>query len=534
MKHDLNKIENHISLLLDKYNLRSKYNFYIFISVLTTIVRESFYWALLLFSEIVKEKPQLLKILAMVLIVLIGINVPIERIYTYVRSNFMEDIKLANTKYFNDRIIHLSKENLLNFDLVEYFNTIRYLSSNIEEYIHNLKHKYEIPIRFITLVIIAVSKKFLILIGMFIIYFIIVYKLNEIKTLKEEPLLKKFFEYETNIRNYLINSKTYLINDEMNEKYLSDKFKEFESINKNTMEINNILDMKINAALVIFIFIVIGLKIKELNPYDFFYYFVAIYDIEYISDKVQEYYKHKVHYNKMEERLNFLNSYIPEYTKKIKPNEYVPINEIVINKINNKKPIINNNTKLTFKVGEPVLIDGESGSGKTSLFYVLKGVIKPDNLDCNIDIKQINSQSFLTLPTHKNLYNDYLFDLISNYDPNPNVELIKYAVQLSKLDEKINYENNEIVNQMIDIEKLSGGERVRLIIARLIYIVKIKNYKILLFDEIDENLNKTLANDICINLKNIFRDKIILYITHNEAVKYTFDKKYVVKDGIIS
>lgn len=534
MKHDLNKIENHISLLLDKYNLRSRYNFYIFISVTTTIARESFYWALLYFSEVVKKRPELLKLLASILIILIAINVPVERMYTYVKAKFMEEIKLANTNYFNDRLVHLSKKNILSFDLVEYFNTIRYLSYNLEEYIHNLKHKYEIPIRFITLIIIAVSKSFLILIGMFFIYYIIIKKLNEEKILKEQPLLKKFFDYENDIRNYLINSKNFLINDELNKEYLSSQFKNFEAINRTTMEVNNILDMKINFVLVIFIFIVIGLKIKELNPYDFFYYFIAIYDIEYISDKVQEYYKNKVHYNKMEERLNFLNSFTPEYNKKINSKDFVPIDSILINKIKNENPTINNTDKLEFKVGEPVLIDGESGSGKTSLFYVLKGVVKADELDCNIDIEQINCQSFLTLPTHKNLYNDKLFDLISNYDPKPNIDLIKYAIHASKLDEKIDYENNEIKNDIIDVDKLSGGERVRLIIARLIYIVKTKNYKILLFDEIDENLNKKLANDICINLKNIFSDKIILYITHNDTVKQTFNKKYIVKDGVIT
>ena len=52
-------------------------------------------------------------------------------------------------------------------------------------------------------------------------------------------------------------------------------------------------------------------------------------------------------------------------------------------------------------------------------------------------------------------------------------------------------------------------------------------------DEIDENLNDELAQEICFNLRDIFKDKIILYITHNEKVKQSFAKKFTVTKGVI-
>jgi len=64
--------------------------------------------------------------------------------------------------------------------------------------------------------------------------------------------------------------------------------------------------------------------------------------------------------------------------------------------------------------------------------------------------------------------------------------------------------------------------------------VKTRNYNILLFDEIDENLNDQLAQEICNNLRDIFKDKIILYITHNEKVKKLFSKKFLVTKGLIT
>jgi ABC-type lipoprotein export system ATPase subunit len=88
-------------------------------------------------------------------------------------------------------------------------------------------------------------------------------------------------------------------------------------------------------------------------------------------------------------------------------------------------------------------------------------------------------------------------------------------------------------NEYIHIEKLSSGERIRLLIAKNIYNIKKYNFNILLFDEIDENLNDDLAYEICNHIKNIFNDKIILYISHNTIVKKLFTKKIIIKDGVI-
>ncbi len=536
-------IEEHVDILLDTFDLKYDYNKYVFSSIISTLSKEGFSWALVLFSMIVKENPDKLNYLAGILLVLLAINIPIDRFYNKEKTYFIEKIKLANILYYNDRLSNLTKKDLLYFDLVEYFDLIRYLDHNFEEYFTNLKCKYDIPIRFFTLLVIAFTRDYYILIPLFFVFFNIVKMLNEKKVVKEEPYINKIFPYEEKVRNYLINSKNYLINDEFNSKYLNKKFYEFNNLQTTINEINNKLDMRINICLFLFIVIAIGSKIKNLNPYDFFIYFVIIFDVEFISDKTQEYYRNKAHYNKMEERINYLNNFKPDYNKV--PRKNINIDKIVINKISNKSPKIENKSKLIFNKGEPTLITGESGSGKTSLFYVLKGIVKPDNIDVTIEpnnkssksnkdtLLDINSQTYLTLPNHKNLYSDNLFNLVSNHSDNPNIELINFAIK-SSLFSTITFTDNIINNDFIELEKLSGGERVRLLIARLIYIIKTKGYNILLFDEIDENLNKQMAIEICQTLGNIFRDKIILYITHNENVKQLFNNVYNVDDGVIS
>ena len=153
--------------------------------------------------------------------------------------------------------------------------------------------------------------------------------------------------------------------------------------------------------------------------------------------------------------------------------------------------------------------------------------MKPKVLEIEPSIELINSNTYLTLPNHKSLFNGKLYDIITNYSKTPDIKLINYAIFAAKISNRLNE------NDFVNIETLSGGEKIRLLIARIIYTIKTRNYNILLFDEIDENLNDELAVEICNNLRTTFNDKIILYITHNEKVKELFNKKIIVEKGII-
>ena len=210
-------------------------------------------------------------------------------------------------------------------------------------------------------------------------------------------------------------------------------------------------------------------------------------------------------------------------------NQSKPITKIIIYKIYNTNPKLINNQKIIINKNDHILISGKSGCGKTSILYILKGIINIDILDIYPSIKSINEQSFIFLSNHKQLYNDYLYNIITNYDSNPNIELINYSIKYAKFDN-----NNNNNNNYINIENLSSGERIRLNIAKIIYLIKITNYNILLFDEIDENLNDELAYEIYQNINFIFSDKIIFYITHNDKVKSAFNKILYINDNTIN
>ena len=517
------EIHEHFDMLLHKYDLIPVYRRFMISSLATIFIREGFFWSLLYLCDAVKVNKEWMKPITIILLSLLGLHTPIERFYTNSKAELIKQISIANDKFFTEKIINIDKTKALDVDLIKYLNNLTHLNENFVEYINNIKIKNDIPFRIMTLIIIAIRKDMSILIGLFSLFFMLVTILNEIKMDKEIGLTNKYFKYEDMIVKYLTNSKSLIINNEFNKDYLYSKFETFNGIAKQVMELNNNLDSTINVVLFGYILTVITSKINTIDPLDFFSYFLIIYDIEFIADKINEFYKNKVNYNKMKERLSYLYGFKQANELKADNNfDGIEITSISNNlpKIEIKKPIVIGDT-------DHILVSGESGSGKTTLLYILKGLVKPDKMIIEPNINDISSKAFLTLPNHKNLFDGYSWDIITNFEKNPDIDLINQAIEKSKTSIKKE-------NYWIDIEKLSNGERIRLLLARIIYIAKRKDYKILLFDEIDESLNEKLAWEVCNNLMEIFNDRVIMYITHHEKVKTLFDKRLSFKKGVLT
>lgn len=522
-------IEKHLDIILEKYQLHSMYNNYISTSIISTLVRESFYWMLLYLNDIIQENSNNLMQYSITLICWYFLQIPIKNYATNTRIEFIKEIRLANIKYFSDKVINIQKDTILSFDLIEYFNALDHFNDYFQEYVLNLQIKYDIPIRCITLIVIAKTQDFPVLIGLCAVFFSVIIVLNMNKIIKESQLTKELYDVETQMRNYMINSKQFIVNNEFNRKYFDINANNAETINMNIFNISSNLDTTMNIMLFIFIMLVFYIKRNDLTPIGFFYYFLMIYDIEWIIDKINEYYKNKINYNRMKERLKFLYSIKQDIIQTVENMDNMTQSTININRIENDTPKISITKPFVIKPYDHILVQGESGSGKTSLLYVLKGMLKCNKLSIDPNIITINRHSYIILSNNKSIFSGNLYDIITNYEKVPSIEMINNSIKISKLDHKFTS------NEYVDIEQLSGGERIRLIIARLIYLIKMNpDRKILLFDEIDDNLNNKLAIEIASNLLEIFKDKTILYITHNDMVKKLFKKKITVVDGVIS
>jgi ABC-type lipoprotein export system ATPase subunit len=519
-------VENHINILINEYKLNYIYNKYIILSILSSLLNEMFYWLLLLFNGILQKSPDLINNFIIILFIILFLFIPVDNLFGKTRAELLEKIKIANYTYYLSKLSKIDKFELLKFDIVKYTTTLENVNINIEEYIINLKIKYEIKLKIVTLIIVAFNKKYILIVFIFIIYYYIVKYLNEDKLRNEEPITNDFFKYSNIVKNYLINSKSLFINNEFNASYFNDNLNKLENINKLKNNININLESKIDYLTFVFITIVICNKLKDINIYEFLTYFFLIYDIGHVSDRITLFYKNKINLPKMKERIIYLNNYININNKFNTNIKNIDKYSIIINKISNEAPKLICNKKIYINNNDHFLIDGKSGSGKTSFLYLFKGILIPNELNIYPNIDSIINISYLILPNNKDLYNGYLYDIISNYNKYPNIDLINEAMLISNFD-------ITKVNKMINIEILSGGEKIKLVLTRAIYSIITNNYKILLFDEIDENLNEDLAYTICQNIKKYFKNKIILYITHNNKVKSLFNKKINIDKGEI-
>jgi ABC-type lipoprotein export system ATPase subunit len=214
----------------------------------------------------------------------------------------------------------------------------------------------------------------------------------------------------------------------------------------------------------------------------------------------------------------------------------IPISSVFINMMESEKPLLKLyfNEPLKLSKGNPLLVDGISGSGKSTFLYILKGVNTPTNIDITPSLQSINKSSYISLPKHRSVFSGNLFDIISNYEKYPDKEKIISCIEMFELNKALKITDNEYTNKYVNLETMSAGEQSRLLLARTVYNISKKDYSILLFDEIDENLNDELSLYVCKTLTDIFKDKIIVYITHNDKVKTLFTNRISIKEGSLN
>ena len=177
-------IKEHFNYLLEEYNLKKLHKKFIVLSIITILIIRGFYWILILFSEILKNKPELINKLSIVLIILFSLNIPFQKMQKDTTAEFLKELKLANTKHFNKKIKYMNKNDLLNFNLVEYHVTLNAFNENLEQYILNNKNEYEIPFYYVTLFIVAITKKNGLIAALFGIFYIAIRTFNEVKNFR--------------------------------------------------------------------------------------------------------------------------------------------------------------------------------------------------------------------------------------------------------------------------------------------------------------------------------------------------------------
>ena len=194
------------------------------------------------------------------------------------------------------------------------------------------------------------------------------------------------------------------------------------------------------------------------------------------------------------------------------------------------------NISFKIKKGETVAIVGHSGAGKSTIadllirFYdVVEGSINIDN----INVKKINLSQLRKLmgvvTQDSILFNDTVINNIAFGVEIENSQVLESA-KMANADEFIQNLDKKYETFIGDAgNKLSGGEKQRLSIARAIY----KNPEILILDEATSSLDTKSEKAVQEALNRLMKNRTSLVIAHRLSTIQNADKIIVLDNGKI-
>ena len=224
------------------------------------------------------------------------------------------------------------------------------------------------------------------------------------------------------------------------------------------------------------------------------------------------------------------------YTNNVSFKKMIEIKDVSFSYDNLKNFQLSNANLKIFK-NQRIGIIGKSGAGKSTLLDLLLGLIEPSVGEIFIDGQRLtsaNCHSWQTkigyVPQQVSLLNDSLLRNLL-IDLNVSEERIAYAkecLKLAQLHEFSSRLDDKNINQILNENTISGGQKQRLGIARALF----SNPEILVLDEITNSLDKEMEKEVIDTIYNI-KHKTIILVTHNEDILYGCDQIITIEDGSI-
>lgn len=270
----------------------------------------------------------------------------------------------------------------------------------------------------------------------------------------------------------------------------------------------------------------------------FLYYFNAMHKltsvITFITEQKVLMYQAQNLYNFSKEKPKFKEE---EFSvgKKINSISQIVFKNVSFSYENGKKVL--DNLDLTINKGDKVVIVGNSGSGKTTIFKLLMRFYSLASGSINLDGKPINEISlsnlrdyfgYVTQETY--LFGSSILENIKFANPNATIEQIVEAAKMAQAHEFINklpYGYNTLVGERGI--KLSGGQKQRISLARIF----LKNPDIILLDEATASLDSNNEKYIYSTLEQISNEKTLIAIAHRISSIKKFEKIVVLDKGRI-
>ena len=240
----------------------------------------------------------------------------------------------------------------------------------------------------------------------------------------------------------------------------------------------------------------------------------------------------------LNKNLNYSEKNENNKANKIDKLNYFDIKNLSFSYSNNKIVQLNN-INMSLKKGSIVGITGKTGSGKSTLFHLMLGLIRPKEGDIFFNresifnnlskwrekIGYISQNIFLLNSTIKN-------NITFNFSNEAvDSKKLKKAIDIAQLNEKITSLPNGMDTSVgSDGLRLSGGERQRIALARALY----RDPEIYFMDESTSALDANTEKLILEAIKKDVNDKTVILIAHRKTTLDKCDEVLTLKDGSFS
>lgn len=229
---------------------------------------------------------------------------------------------------------------------------------------------------------------------------------------------------------------------------------------------------------------------------------------------------------------------IKEISNKNFVNHGQAVNKLEINNLNfsYENTQIFKDTNLEFKKGTITGIYGLSGSGKTTFVNILLNFIKTSKKTTfviNNKVSELNldfAKKYISfVPQNIFIFNDNIIKNIAFQDAyiKNNYDKIYNLLKKLKLQKFIKNKKNISLKKISEEgSNISGGQAQRIALARCLY----KESEIIILDEFTSSLDQITESHILKTVKDVFKNKIVIIITHKRNLIKFFDKSYEIKN----